>query len=78
MTTDPTTPPCLPDEPLSAAVREADAMLGMWAQTFTIDRACFGPAWAAERAMENLSDIPVDEVRALLVAALIRMTEPAS
>jgi hypothetical protein len=36
--TDPTNPPCLSDEPLPAAVREADAMLGLWAEAFRLHR----------------------------------------
>jgi hypothetical protein len=77
MTTDPTTPPCHADEPLSAAVREADAMLGMWAEMFRLRRTTHGVEAALETAQFAFHYLPDAEVRNLLYAALIRLTEPA-
>jgi acyl-CoA hydrolase len=76
--TDPTTPPCLSDEPLPAAVREADAMLGMWAEMFRRRRTTHGVESALETLRRGLGHLPEAEVRNLLHAALIRLTEPAS
>jgi hypothetical protein len=74
--TDPTTPPCLSDEPLPAAVREADGMLGMWAESFRQRRTTDGVEGAMEITDRALSQIPAEDVRDLLYAALIRLTEP--
>jgi hypothetical protein len=74
---DPTTPPCLSGEPLPAAVREADGMLGMWAELFSQSRTRWGVEGAMEITDRALSLIPADDVRDLLYAALIRLTEPA-
>jgi hypothetical protein len=76
MTTDPTTPPCLSDEPMPAAVREADGMLGMWAEAFRRCRTRYGAEGALETIGRALSQMPPGEVRNLLYAALIRLTEP--
>jgi hypothetical protein len=71
----PTIPPCLADEPLPAAVREADAMLGMWAEMFRNSRT----RWGVGQAIEDVGYVKhmsADEVRDLLYAALIRLTDP--
>jgi hypothetical protein len=74
--TDPATPPCLSDEPLPAAVREADGMLGMWAELFRYRRVMHGVDGALELAARSMRDVSDAEVRNLLYAALIRLTEP--
>jgi hypothetical protein len=75
--TDPTNPPCLSDEPLSAAVREADAMLGLWAELFRQSRITYGAQGALEITGRALNLIPADDVRDLLYAALIRLADAA-
>jgi hypothetical protein len=75
---DPITPPCLSDEPVPAAVREADAMLGMWAEMFRQQRIAYGAEGALERMDPMLDIMPADDVRNLLRAAVIRLTEPTS
>jgi hypothetical protein len=75
--TDPTNPPCLSDEPLPAAVREADAMLGLWAEAFRLHRITYGVEGAMEMTSAFLRDVSAAEVRDLLNAALIRLADAA-
>jgi hypothetical protein len=77
MTTDPTAPPCLSDDRLTTTVREADAMLGMWAELFRQRRTVAGLEGVLDLMPRTVGNLPAKEKDGLLYAALIRLTEPA-
>jgi hypothetical protein len=79
MTTDPPTPPChADDDRLPIGVREADAMLGMWAEMFRQRSTTHGVEGALEMTRIFQRNLSEAEIRNLLYAALIRLTEPKS
>lgn len=78
MTTDPRTPPCLADDdvaPVAARVAEADAMLGMYAESLRQD-LIRDPEVALMKARARLGWVGANEVRDLLTAALLRIADP--
>ena len=78
MATDPTTPPCHAHPArLATTVREADAMLGMWAELFRQRRTVAGLEGVLDLMPRTVGNLPEREIRGLLYAALIRLTEPA-
>jgi hypothetical protein len=76
--TDPTTPPCHDDDDrLTGIVRQADAMLGMWAELFRQRRTVADLESALILMSRTVGNLPGKEKDGLLYAALIRLTEPA-